>query len=97
MNPLLRYVRERMQNLSKMRAIFEMVENNQSRLFSSTPWGKNAATPRSPRTSGPSSRNMEEASESSIAAARLLLCSVCSTFVRRLSHSLLSQSVPHLL
>ena len=36
-------------------------------------------------------------SESSIVAARVLLCAVCSTDVRRSSHSLVSWSMLHLL
>ena len=42
MKPLLRYVKERIQNLLMMFFLLEMVGNNQSRLFSSTPCGKKA-------------------------------------------------------
>ena len=42
---LLRYVRERAQNLSKMPFLSEIEGNNQSGSFSSTPCGKKATTP----------------------------------------------------
>ena len=90
MNLLLRYVRERIQNLPKILALLRTVGNNQPRFFSSTPCGKKAMTPRSSRASGPRSWNIGEASESSIVAARLyaasaarlsalssILCSTC--------------------
>jgi hypothetical protein len=75
----------------------EMAGNNQSMFSSLTPCGKKAMTPRSSRASGPSSRNIGEASESSIVAARLLECCAWSTPVRCLSHSLVSRLVSHLL
>ena len=75
MDPLYRYVKERTQNLSKMFFLSGMVGNSQSRFFLSTPWGK-AMTPMSSRASGPSSRNIKEDSETSMAEARLLLCCV---------------------
>ena len=86
----------RTQNLSKMAVLFEMVGNNHSRLFSSTPCGKNATTPRSARASGPSYWNRGEASDSLIVAARLSFCWVCSTLVRRFSHSRVNRLMSHL-
>ena len=64
-------VRERTQNLSKMLFLLEIMGNNRLRLFSSTPCGKVLGH-----------HGQGEASERSIAAGRVLLCSVCSTLVR---------------
>ena len=70
---LLRYVKERAQNLSKMLVLLEMVGNNQSKWFSLIPCGKNATTPRTSRAMGSRLRNVGEASESSMVASRLSL------------------------
>ena len=91
MNQLLRYVKENMQNLSKTPFPLGIVGNSQSRLSSLTPYGKKAAASGSAQASGPSSWNKGEARESSIVAARLLSCSVCSTLVRRAPHSLVDR------
>ena len=55
--------------------------------------GKKATIARSSRALGPSFSNVGEASESSMVAARLSLCFVRSTPVRRFSHSLVNRSL----
>ena len=60
MKPLLRYVKERMQNLLKMFFLSEVVGNNQSRLFSSTPCVKKATTSSSSLALGAGVRDVEE-------------------------------------
>ena len=60
-----------MQNLFNVFGPSEIVGNNYSVSFSPTPCGKKVAAPMSSRPSRPSSREIGEASESSIVAARL--------------------------
>ena len=106
MNPSLRYVKERAQNLSRMRPTSWMVGNNQSRLFSSIPCGKKATTSISSRALGESLwgpeegvswRNVGEASESSIVAARIAVVVICPKYLPPLGLPLLGQPIviPH--
>ena len=60
MKPLLRYVNDRMQNLSNTFFTSGMVGNNQSRLFSLMPCGKNATTWSNSQALGTGFWSMEE-------------------------------------
>ena len=87
MNPPLRRVREKMQNLSNIFDPSEMAGNNRSTFSSPTPWWKKAITPRSPGHQGLVLGTSTRAGESSIVAARLPECCARSTPVHCLSRS----------
>ena len=65
------------ENAECVEHVWSIMAGNSQLMFSSlTLCEKEATTPRSPRASGPSSRNIGEASEISIVVTRLLECGV---------------------